>query len=77
MVMLGPREGIPGEGSLFLPDSALPRRCQARIAGRLNEGSLAENIATAGDENFRAGDPEPIRTCLLCEVDTNCTARES
>lgn len=27
--------------------------------------------------SFRAGDPEPIRTCLLWEVDANCTARES
>ena len=48
-----------------------------RTARSLNEGSLAEDITTAGDENFRAGDLEPIRTCLLCEVDTNCTARES
>lgn len=68
---------FPGQGSISRPASASGRQCQARTARSLNEGSLAEDVTTAGDENFRAGDLEPIRTCLLCEVDTNCTAGES
>ena len=68
---------LPGQVSIYLPDPAWSRQCQVRTARSLNEGSLAEDVTTAGDKNFRAGDLEPIRTCLLCEVDTNCTARES
>lgn len=68
---------LQGQVPIYLPDSAKPRQCQLRTARSLNEGSLAEDVTTAGDENFRAGNMEPARTCLLCEVDTNCTARES
>lgn len=46
-------------------------------SGTLDEGSLAEATKAAEDGNLRAGDLEPIRICLLCEVDANCTARES
>ena len=46
-------------------------------SGSLDEGSLAEASKAAGDENLSAGVPEPMRTCLLCEVDANRTTRES
>lgn len=59
------------------PRLSLDRQCQVRTARNLNEGSLAEDVTTAGDENFREGELESVRTCLLCEVDTNCTSRES
>lgn len=68
---------LQGQVPIYLPDSDKPRQCQMRTARSLNEGSLAEDVTTAGDENFRAGNMKPARTCLLCEVDTNCSARES
>lgn len=72
-----PRTWGPGFLLHLPPRLSLDRQCQVRTARNLNKGGLAEDVTTAGDENFREGELESVRTCLLCEVDTNCTSRES